>query len=328
MAYFICYCARSVIACFIVFIVLQNSVAEPLLDLSIFHNKRFSVSIFCAYTSYFAIACFCFVVPFYLEDVRGMNVATAGLYMVIYPLVLVFISPLSGALSDKIGAKSLTLIGLFLTAICLIFVAYLTKDYSLSFVLFIIATMGIGNGAFQSPNNSIVMSNVSPDKMGIGGSVNALVRYVGQAMGIAISNVLLYGVMSVKLGKRVTNFVAKKFCNICSNIRQNPENAIEKLDNIFPGLGNKMNEVCCHITEENVKNLSYACYSFKLPKLDVTAQKSVIFLYGTKEPARLCIFRLKKYKYSRIIKRNGFNHCGYLLSCPKDYAEMLKGKQY
>lgn len=202
-------CLVIAIVCFAAFIILQKRIAEPLLDLSIFHNKWFSVSIFCSYTSYFAIACFSFVLPFYLEDVHGMSAGTAGLYMAIYPLLLALISPLSGALSDKIGSKILTLIGLLLTCAGLVFVAYLTREYSLGIISFIIAVMGIGNGAFQSPNNSIVMSTVSSDKMGIAGSVNALVRYIGQAMGIAISNVLLYGGMSIKLGKHITNFTVK-----------------------------------------------------------------------------------------------------------------------
>ncbi|WP_234120867.1 alpha/beta hydrolase [Clostridium hydrogenum] len=172
-------------------------------------------------------------------------------------------------------------------------------------------------------------SNIKELDFILGTSLGAIIAFeIYKRNEILINKVYLEGGPFFKFGPLLKKIAAKKFCNICSNIRQNPENAIEKLDNIFPGLGNQMIEVCRHITEENVKNLAYACYSFTLPKLDITAQKSVVFLYGTKEPARLCIFRLKKYKYSRIIKKNGFKHCGYLLSCPKEYAEMLKGKQY
>lgn len=87
-----------------------------------------------------------------------------------------------------------------------------------------------------------------------------------------------------------------------------------------------MFDVCFHITKESVENLAHACYSFPLPELEETAQKPVTFLYGTKEPARICIFRLKKYKYSYIFKEAGYSHCGYLPSHPKEYAEMLKRK--
>lgn len=52
------------------------------------------------------------------------------------------------------------------------------------------------------------MSSVPKDKYGIGGSVNGLMRYIGQAAGIAVSNVLLYGGMSAKLGRHITNYVS------------------------------------------------------------------------------------------------------------------------
>lgn len=159
----------------------------------------------------------------------------------------------------------------------------------------------------------------------LGTSLGAIIAFeVYKRNKICINKVYLDGGPFFKFGPLLQKIAAKKFCNICSKIRKNPENAIKKLDNLFPGIGSEMMEVCCRITKESVKNLARACYSFTLPSLDKTEQKAVIFLYGTKEPARLCIFRLKKYKYSHIIKKNGFNHCGYLLSCPKEYAEMLK----
>jgi MFS family permease len=66
----------------------------------------------------------------------------------------------------------------------------------------------IGMGLFQSPNNSLIMSTVPKDKLGIAGSVNALVRNLGMVCGIALATTLLYSMMSSKIGYRVTNYVA------------------------------------------------------------------------------------------------------------------------
>lgn len=159
----------------------------------------------------------------------------------------------------------------------------------------------------------------------LGTSLGAIIAFeIYKRNKININKVYLDGGPFFKFGPLVQKILTKKFLDICSGIQQNPEKAVNKLNSLFPGLGNQMFDVCSHITEDSVKNLARACYSFKLPNLNIEAQKSVVFLYGTKESARLCIFRLRKYKYSRIIKKRGFNHCGYLLSCPKDYAEMLK----
>lgn len=161
----------------------------------------------------------------------------------------------------------------------------------------------------------------------LGTSLGAIIAFeVYKRNEICINKVYLDGGPFFKVGQLLQKIAVKKFLNICSKVRQNPQNAIKKLEHLFPGvgIGNQMVEIGCNITEESVKNLAHACYSFTLPDLEIEAQKSIVFLYGTKEPARLCIFRLKKYKYSRILKKSGFNHCGYLLSCPKEYAEMLK----
>ena len=60
---------------------------------------------------------------------------------------------------------------------------------------------------FQSPNNSLVMSTVPRNKLGIAGSINALVRNLGMVLGISLSTTMLYNRMSYKIGYHVTNFV-------------------------------------------------------------------------------------------------------------------------
>ena len=74
-------------------------------------------------------------------------------------------------------------------------------------MVFFIAVMSFGNGLFQSPNNSLIMSTVPKDKLGIAGSINALVRNIGMICGIVLSTTLLYNRMSYKIGYHVTNYV-------------------------------------------------------------------------------------------------------------------------
>lgn len=189
------------------FLLLERRVKVPLLDLHIFKNKWFSISIFCAFISFIAIMCSNMILPFYLQNALKMSPGMAGLFMTISPLVLVLVSPLSGYLSDKIGSEILTLIGLLLTCIGLLCMASLNDSPVLWVLGFFIGLMSLGNGLFQSPNNSLVMSMVPSGKLGIGGSINALVRNIGMVVGIAMSTTLLYGGMSAKIGYLVTDFV-------------------------------------------------------------------------------------------------------------------------
>ncbi|MBU3202110.1 alpha/beta hydrolase [Clostridium estertheticum] len=159
----------------------------------------------------------------------------------------------------------------------------------------------------------------------LGTSLGAIIAFAVYHRNIVhINKVFLDGGPFLKFGSLFQRIAMKKIWRICYLMRLSPQNGTKRLDKLFPGLGKLMSNVCCYISKESVENLSRACYSFPLPKLDETAQKSVTFIYGTKEPARICIFRLKKYKYSNILKKISYSHCEYLLNHPKEYAEMLK----
>ncbi|MBU3180264.1 MFS transporter [Clostridium psychrophilum] len=195
------------IVSFIAFIIVEKKRKNPLLQLEIFENKLFSLSIFCAFISFVSIFCSVIIQPFYLQDVLRYSPSFTGLILMISPLVLAVVAPTSGYLSDKIGSEILTFIGLVVTGIGLLLMSTLNEQTSLLSMVFFIAVMSVGNGLFQSPNNSLVMSTVPKDKLGIAGSINGLVRNLGMVCGIALSTALLYNRMSYKIGHRVTNYI-------------------------------------------------------------------------------------------------------------------------
>lgn len=192
---------------FLVFIRLERKNENPLIQLQIFGNKLFSLSVFCAFVSFVAIFCSNIILPFYLQDVMSCTPQHAGLIMMTYPLILMVAAPVSGHLSDKIGSEILTFIGLVLTSLGLFFMSTLNEHSALPTMMMFIAAMSLGNGLFQSPNNALVMSTVPRDKLGVAGSINALVRNMGMVCGISLATTLLYRMMSFKIGYRVTNYV-------------------------------------------------------------------------------------------------------------------------
>ncbi len=196
----------SIIA-FIAFIYVEKRTEMPLLQLKIFNNSLFSISIVCALTSFIAISASNIILPFYFEDALKMPPAQAGLFMMISPVTLAIVAPISGYLSDKIGSELLTLIGLILTTIGLSLISTLTEKSIFAVLALFLVIMTLGNGIFQSPNNSLVMSTVSRDKLGIAGSVNSLIRNLGMVIGTSFATLILYDRMSSKMGYRVVNYV-------------------------------------------------------------------------------------------------------------------------
>ncbi|WP_411680330.1 MFS transporter [Clostridium thailandense] len=191
----------------ITFIVVERKMELPLLQLKIFENSLFSISIVCAFISFIAIGASNIILPFYFQDALKFSPATTGFFMMVSPIVLSVVAPCSGYLSDKIGSEILTLIGLAFTSLGLLLISTLNEKSSVIMFVTYIVIMTLGNGMFQSPNNSLVMSTVPKDKLGIAGSVNSLIRNLGMVIGTSLATLLLYNRMSHKIGYRVIDYV-------------------------------------------------------------------------------------------------------------------------
>lgn len=194
------------IAAFGLFIFREIKCKYRVLDLSLFKNGLFDINLGCACVSYISIQIYNIIIPFYFQDVMLLTAGKSGIYMSLYPVILVCTAPLFGSLSDKIGAQKTTIAGLLLLGIGQFLLSLIKPDYSITTVLIFISIIAFGNGMFQSPNNSLIMSSVPKEKVGIGGSLNALVRNIGQNIGVVMASVLLYSGMSKKAGMTITNY--------------------------------------------------------------------------------------------------------------------------
>lgn len=195
------------IASFIAFLWTELRRKEPLLQLSLFKNPLFSLSILCGFLVFTANFCFNIIAPFYAQNMLNLSPFEAGFLLMLLPICMVVVAPISGALSDKIGSEFLTFAGLVVMVIAQFGLAELHEGSSVVLVGVWIAMLGIGSGLFQSPNNSLVMSKVPRTQLGSAGSVNSLVRNVGMVVGITIATTILFHVMSSEAGYRVTGLV-------------------------------------------------------------------------------------------------------------------------
>lgn len=120
------------------------------------------------------------------------------------------VAPLSGNLAEFIRRDKLPVIGLLLCAVGFFLLSTISVHTHIYLILIYLAIAGIGNGLTQAPMNTIVMSSVKPNKLGIAGSVNGLVRNLGMICGITFGTSLLYELMSHKLGYTVKGFIPGK----------------------------------------------------------------------------------------------------------------------
>ena len=107
------------------------------------------------------------------------------------------------------------------------------------------------------------------------------------------------------------------------NIKENPKNTVNELNKCFNGMGEVQQYIAPIVTMESLKNLLESCYIVEAPKLDSVSEKKITFVYGTKDIARLCLPRIKKYKNSEFIKIDSSGHCGYFRENTDEYIKRL-----
>jgi len=174
-------------ASFAAFIWREVSTDHPLLGLSLFTHKRYTIAISTMMLTFVASSAALVLIPFYLEEILHLHPHQVGLVLVTIPLCTLIIAPLSGRLSDAIGDRVLTTIGLIILIIGMFWVAGLDQFSDRIDVVMRLAVIGIGLGIFQAPNSSAMMSAAPNDLVGIASSVLAVARNLGMAGGVAVA---------------------------------------------------------------------------------------------------------------------------------------------
>ena len=185
----------------LLFVLTERKVKHPIIHLSLFRNRPFLIGNLSGGLSFVAMFANNMILPFYLQGILNYRPAQVGLLLMVFPIVMAIVAPISGHASDKFGPIVLTTSGLVITGLGLFYFSTLSATTSFSYILPGPMLMGLGAGMFQSPNNSSVMSSVPPQKLGIAGGINSLVRNLGMVIGIAWSVSLFEALGGVSMPK-------------------------------------------------------------------------------------------------------------------------------
>jgi EmrB/QacA subfamily drug resistance transporter len=158
---------------------------EPIVDPKLFANRTFSLASLSLLLSFVATAAVPVLMPFYLQHLRGWSAARAGLLLTPLPVTVALLSPVSGALADRIGTSRLAAAGMFIAAAGLALLALIDETVSVPRLVLLLSLIGAGQAIFRPPNNSALMGAVSRDRQGAAAGVLATARVVGQSLGIA-----------------------------------------------------------------------------------------------------------------------------------------------
>ena len=126
----------------------------------------------------------------YLEQVRGYEPKQVGLYLVILPIMMFIVAPLSGRLSDRIGFKLLTGSGMVILGVGLWLLLGLNADTTSTYIMGSLVVIGAGVGMFTTPNSSALMGAVTEKNRAIASGIMATNRNIGMSVGVALGTAI------------------------------------------------------------------------------------------------------------------------------------------
>jgi EmrB/QacA subfamily drug resistance transporter len=172
------------------FVYLQAHVRAPMLDLSLFASRVFSGSTLSAVLNYICVNTITFLTPFYLLQGRGLRPSEAGLLLTAMPVIMAIVAPISGTLSDRIGARLPAVLGMLLLAAGLWSLSSLGPDTSWVGIAWRLALAGLGTGIFISPNTSALMGAAPRERQGIASGILATSRNFGMVLGVGLAGAI------------------------------------------------------------------------------------------------------------------------------------------
>ena len=168
----------------------QAVVKHPMVDLTLFRIRTLALGNLASLLAFMALLTNAIMLPFFLVRVGGLSAHQTGLVMAALPLVMAFVAPLSGYLSERISHSFLTGLGMAITAAGLYSQTLLTASSGFERFALGQAVLGLGFGIFLSPNNNAVMGSAPVGKSGVAGALMGLVRNLGMTSGIAIATAM------------------------------------------------------------------------------------------------------------------------------------------
>ena len=168
------------------FIRWEQRSAHPMLPLSLFADRRFSIGSGVITIAFFVMFGFFFLATQYMQFARGYSPLEAGLATLPLALAFVAISPRSAVLADRFGAGRVMAFGFVIVAAGFALLAQLDTDTSYLVIGTAFFILGSGMSLTAAPATTEIMSAVPLSKLGVGSAVNDTTREVGGALGIAI----------------------------------------------------------------------------------------------------------------------------------------------
>jgi EmrB/QacA subfamily drug resistance transporter len=169
----------------------ETRIESPVLNVNLFRrNTVFVFSNLAALINYSATFAVTFYLSLYLQYMKGMSPQTAGLMLIVQPVVMTILTPISGRLADRVEPRLVAAVGMALSCVGLSLLAFLTDETALLFIIASLVILGFGFGFFASPNTSAIMGSVENRVLGVASGTVGTMRSTGMMLSMGVAMIL------------------------------------------------------------------------------------------------------------------------------------------
>ncbi|MDF3309004.1 MFS transporter [Rhodococcus sp. T2V] len=160
---------------------------NPVLDLRLFRNRRFSLPALAIAIGYFSMFGFLFLITQYFQGVREYTPFEFGVASLPFAVSVAVGAPIATLLAQRVGTTPVIVFGLLLTGVGLYLGGQVAVDSSyLTDVLPSMVSMALGLAIVQGPATESIMASLPLDEAGAGSAVNDTTREIGGTLGVAV----------------------------------------------------------------------------------------------------------------------------------------------
>ncbi|MDA2891634.1 MFS transporter [Mycolicibacterium sp. BiH015] len=178
----------------VLFCFVELRVAQPMVNVRLFRSAAFGMGNIAGLMSSMGRGGLQFMLIIWLQGIwlplRGYDFESTPLWAAIYmlPITIGFLlaGPIAGWLSDRYGARPLTVGGMALMAASFVALVMIPVDFDYRVFALLIFLNGVGGGIFTAPNTAAIMSSVPPSERGAASGVRATFFNAGSSLSIGI----------------------------------------------------------------------------------------------------------------------------------------------
>jgi EmrB/QacA subfamily drug resistance transporter len=164
----------------------ERRTPQPMLDVSVFANRRFSGGSLAVTAGFLTLFGFIFVITQYFQFIKAYSAFQAGVRLLPVAISIALASVVGPRVVHKIGTTAVVSAGLAVFAAGLAWASTVDASTPYTVIAIQMVLLGTGLGLTTAPATEAIMGSLRPDKAGVGSAVNDTTRELGGTLGVAI----------------------------------------------------------------------------------------------------------------------------------------------